>query len=233
MQYSSTAFTSTLHHLTGKSMQAQWNENLHFSLLPVLLCGHLGRVTYASSQIPTHFLPICRVCRGFSSAVLMRVAPLTLAVQPWIVKHTLIEGVFLSMWQKAPARLSQKCEHVNLKASQPLGAGEKENKKIRQRVTERERERELGGLLFLSSVFFHSSITQCGEGSFPPTHRRCQGGHTQTVRVNVHSTLYTLIHAHTHIDDRKGHSTYLRPLSITYHSLLSWLCLFSLVLLSP
>lgn len=121
---------------------------------------------------------------------------------------------------KASARLPLKCEHVNLKA----GAVEKVNRK-----SDREWKREnWGGLLFLSSVFFHSSITQCGEGSFPPTHHRCQRGHTQTVRVNVHSTLYTLIQAHTHMDDSKGHSTYLHPLSITYHSLLSWLCLFSL-----
>lgn len=128
------------------------------------------------------------------------------------------------MWLQGFCTAPTKVWTCELEGKSTSRSRRESKQKIRQRV----KEREFGGLLFLSSVFFHSSITQCGEGSFPPTHHRCQRGHTQTVRVNVHSTLYTLIHAHTHMDDSKGHSTYLRPLSITYHSLLSWLCLFSL-----
>lgn len=84
---------------------------------------------------------------------------------------------------KAATMLPGKCERVNLKASQRFL-----NPKSRR--GEKKTERESGGLLFLSSVFFLSSINWCGEGSFSPTHRRCQGGHTQTVHVNVHSLPY-------------------------------------------
>lgn len=100
---------------------------------------------------------------------------------------------------------------------------------FQEQQTELQKKREQEnwrGLLFLSSVFFHSSITQCGEGSFPPTHHGCQRGHTQTVRVNTHSLLHTptLTHALTRTDVGKGHSTYTHSLSITYRSLLG--CVF-------
>lgn len=88
-------------------------------------------------------------------------------------------------------------------------------------------------LLFQPSVFFHSSITQCEEASFYPTHRRCQAGHTQAVRVNVHS-LHTF--RHTLIWMMVKVMALTHTLSPSLITLFSWLCLFSpkktLVLLS-
>lgn len=140
----------------------------------------------------------------------------------------------MSSWPRDPkafALLPEKCERVNLKASQLLRSRRGSLKKKRGREVR-------GGLLFLSSVFFHSSITQCGEGSFSPTHHRCQRGHTQTMRVNVHGLLNTptLTHVHTHMDVGKGHSTYtlfLHHLSLSAVLAGSLCSERSLVLLSP
>lgn len=120
--------------------------------------------------------------------------------------------------------LPEKCERVNLKASQLL-----------RRESLRKKPRENLGVYYFCPVFsFTVPSPSVERDPFPPTHHRCQRGHTQTVRVNVHGRLRTPTLTH----GCWQRSQHLHTLSLHHLSLSSVLAVSlsserTLVLLSP
>ena len=96
----------------------------------------------------------------------------------------------------------------------------------RKKKNERER---IGGVYYFCPVFsFTVPSPSVEKDPFPPLTMGVREATHKLVHVNVHSLRHTsaLTHTHTRADVGKGHSTYAHSPSITYHSLLSWLCLF-------
>lgn len=75
-----------------------------------------------------------------------------------------------------------------------------------------------GGLLFLSSVFFHRSITRCGEGSFPPNSPR--------VLERPHTKPCTPTRAHSLTQMLAEDAALTNSLPVTYRCPPSWPRLF-------
>lgn len=89
--------------------------------------------------------------------------------------------------------------------------------------------RESGGVYYFCPVFsFTVPSPSVERDHFPPLTMGVREATHKLVHVNAHGLLHTsaLTHTHTRTDVGKGHSTYTHSPSITYHSLLSWLCLF-------